>query len=165
MTSGNWQRVEEIYHRALEQDPTQREAFVRQACQGDSDLRREVVSLLENQGRGLSGESWAAQAAAQLIDQPTSLQPGQALGPYRIDSFLAAGGMGEVYRATDTRLHREVAIKVSAARFSARFEQEARVIAALNHPGICLMRPISARYPAGFSLRVSARILVSRLAS
>jgi Tol biopolymer transport system component/predicted Ser/Thr protein kinase len=146
MTSGNWQRVEEIYHRALEQDPMQREAFVRQACQGDSNLRQEVVSLLENHERGSSGESWAAQAAAQLIGTSASLQPGQSLGPYRIDSFLAAGGMGEVYRATDTRLHRDVAIKISAARFTERFEREAQAIASLNHPHICQLYDVGPNY-------------------
>jgi serine/threonine protein kinase len=81
-----------------------------------------------------------------LIDVPVSLEPGHCLGPYRIESFLAAGGMGEVYRATDTRLHREVAIKVSAARFSERFEREARVIASLNHPNICQLYDVGPNY-------------------
>ena len=75
-----------------------------------------------------------------------SLEPGKCLGPYRIDSFIAAGGMGEVYRATDTRLHRHVAIKVSAARFSERFETEARVIASLNHPNICQLYDVGPNY-------------------
>jgi serine/threonine-protein kinase len=81
-----------------------------------------------------------------LIDRPTSLEPGQCLGPYRIECFLAAGGMGEVYRATDTRLNREVAIKVSAARFSERFAREARAIASLNHPNICQLHDVGANY-------------------
>ena len=93
-----------------------------------------------------AGEPWAARAAAQLIDSPASLKPGQLLGPYRIDSFLAAGGMGEVYRATDTRLHRQVAIKVSAAPFSERFEREARVVASLNHPHICHLYDVGPNY-------------------
>jgi len=66
-----------------------------------------------------------------------ALHPGESIGPYRIESFVAAGGMGQVYRATDTRLHREVAVKVCSGRFSERFAQEARVIASLNHPHIC----------------------------
>ena len=139
-------QIEEIFHRALEQEPTQREAFVRQACSNDSDLRRAVVTLLENFAEDSREGSWAAQAAAQLIDGSAALQPGQLLGPYRIDSFLAAGGMGEVYRATDTRLHRDVAIKVSAARFSERFEREARVIASLNHPHICHLYDVGPNY-------------------
>jgi len=75
-----------------------------------------------------------------------SLHPGQSLGPYRIESLLAAGGIGEVYRAIDTRLQREVAIKVSAARFSERFEREARVIASLNHPHICHLHDVGPNY-------------------
>jgi Tol biopolymer transport system component/predicted Ser/Thr protein kinase len=140
------QQIEEIFHRALEQEPAQRDAFVRHACRDDSDLRRQVVSLLENHEEDSSGRSWAVQAVAQLVDASASLQPGQLLGPYRIESFLAAGGMGEVYRATDTRLHRDVAIKVSAARFSERFEREARVIASLNHPHICHLYDVGPNY-------------------
>src|ERR1700691_4630687 len=65
------------------------------------------------------------------------LSPGDKLGPYEILAFLGAGGMGEVYRARDTRLNRDVAIKFSDAQFSERFEREAQAIAALNHPNIC----------------------------
>ena len=65
------------------------------------------------------------------------LTPGTRLGPYEITAPIGKGGMGEVYRAHDPRLGRDVAIKVSAQRFSARFEQKARAIAALNHPNIC----------------------------
>jgi hypothetical protein len=93
---------------------------VREACQGDSDLRREVASLLANYQAATDFQPWAAAATAKLIAGPASLEPGQCLGPYRIECFLAAGGMGKVYRATDTRLHREVAIKVSAWRFTER---------------------------------------------
>ena len=128
------QQIEEIFHRALEQEPAQREAFVRQACRDDSDLRREVVSLLANHNE------------SDVLAPATTLAPGQLLGPYRIDCFLAAGGMGEVYRATDTRLNRTVAIKISAARFSERFEREARVIASLNHPHICHLYDVGPNY-------------------
>ena len=143
-----FQQIEEIFHQALQQESAQREAFVRRACQNDSDLRRAVLSLLENHEEDSSEAPWAVKAAAQLIDpMPAgSLQLGQSLGPYRIESFLAAGGMGEVYRATDTRLQRDVAIKVSAARFSERFEREARVIASLNHPHICHLHDVGPNY-------------------
>src|SRR5689334_7448111 len=67
------------------------------------------------------------------------------LGPYEIIELIRAGGMGEVYRAADTRLHRDVAIKVSSATFSERFEREARVIASLNHPNICTLFVVSYR--------------------
>jgi serine/threonine protein kinase len=62
---------------------------------------------------------------------------GDRLGPYEILSLIGAGGMGEVYKARDTRLDRVVAIKISREKFSERFEREARAVAALNHPNIC----------------------------
>jgi serine/threonine protein kinase len=68
-----------------------------------------------------------------------SLSAGTHLGPYEILALIGAGGMGEVYRARDTRLNREVAIKVSAQQFTERFEREARAVAALNHPNICTL--------------------------
>jgi len=75
-----------------------------------------------------------------------SLAVGTKLGPYEILALIGAGGMGEVYKATDTRLHREVAIKVSAERFSERFEREARAIASLNHPNICTLYDVGPNY-------------------
>jgi eukaryotic-like serine/threonine-protein kinase len=74
------------------------------------------------------------------------LSAGDKLGPYEIVAFLGAGGMGEVYRARDTRLNRDVAIKFSDAQFSERFEREAKAIAALNHPNICQIYDIGANY-------------------
>jgi serine/threonine protein kinase len=67
------------------------------------------------------------------------LSAGEQLGPYQILALIGAGGMGEVYRARDPRVNRDVAIKVSAAQFTERFEREARAIAALNHPNICTL--------------------------
>ncbi len=74
------------------------------------------------------------------------LSAGTRLGPYEIVAPIGAGGMGEVYKATDTRLHREVAIKVSAEHFSERFEREARAIASLNHPHICTIYDVGPSY-------------------
>src|SRR5512137_1038084 len=74
------------------------------------------------------------------------LTAGTRLGPYEILALIGAGGMGEVYRATDTRLGRDVAIKVSAAQFSERFEREARAVAALNHPNICTLHDVGPNY-------------------
>src|SRR6266550_4522237 len=74
------------------------------------------------------------------------LQPGERLGPYEILAPIGAGGMGEVYRAHDSRLHRDVAIKVSAERFAERFEREARAVAALNHPNICSLYDVGPNY-------------------
>src|ERR1700737_4251126 len=75
-----------------------------------------------------------------------SVSIGEKLGPYEILAPIGKGGMGEVYRARDTRLNREVAIKVSAEQFSERFEREARVIASLNHPNICTLHDVGPNY-------------------
>src|SRR6476619_8558480 len=74
------------------------------------------------------------------------MKPGTRLGPYEIVGTLGAGGMGEVYRARDSRLGRDVAIKVSAEHLSDRFEREARAIAALNHPHICTLHDVGPDY-------------------
>src|SRR5205823_14439497 len=73
--------------------------------------------------------------------------PGARLGPYEIVALIGAGGMGEVYKARDTRLDRIVAIKISAEQFSERFEREARAVAALNHPNICTLYDVGPNYP------------------
>src|SRR5580700_9650822 len=74
------------------------------------------------------------------------LSAGDKLGPYEIVAPIGAGGMGEVYKARDTRLYRMVAIKVSAAQFSERFEREARAVAALNHSNICTLHDVGPNY-------------------
>ena len=74
------------------------------------------------------------------------LDPGAKLGPYEILVGIGRGGMGEVYKAHDPRLRRDVAIKVSAARFNERFEREARAVAALNHPNICQIYDVGPNY-------------------
>src|SRR6476620_5053794 len=74
------------------------------------------------------------------------LAAGTRLGPYEILSLIGAGGMGEVYKARDTRLDRIVAIKVSKEQFSERFEREARAVAALNHPNICALYDVGPNY-------------------
>ncbi len=74
------------------------------------------------------------------------MTPGEKLGPYEIVALLGEGGMGEVYRARDTRLDRDVAIKTSRQQFNERFEREARAIAALNHPNICQIYDVGPNY-------------------
>src|SRR5438046_2003868 len=76
----------------------------------------------------------------------TLLVPGSRLGPYQIDAPLGAGGMGQVFRARDTRLNRSVAIKISHEQFSVRFEREAQAISALNHPYICTLYDVGPNY-------------------
>ena len=75
-----------------------------------------------------------------------SLSAGDRLGPYEILALIGVGGMGEVYKARDTRLNREVAVKVSAQQFTERFEREARLIASLNHPNICTLFDVGPKY-------------------
>src|ERR1700689_2071449 len=74
------------------------------------------------------------------------LPPGTKLGPYEIRTPIGAGGMGEVYRAPDPRMGRDVAIKISAERFSARFSREVHAVAALNHPNICQLYDVGSDY-------------------
>src|SRR5437870_8606045 len=75
-----------------------------------------------------------------------SLMPGSRLGPYEVLALIGAGGMGEVWKARDTRLDRIVAIKVSKEKFSERFDREARAVAALNHPHICTLHDVGPNY-------------------
>ena len=119
-------------------------AFLAHACAGDEALRREVESLLIQQASaGGFLEDQAVAAAAQMVSEAeTSLLTGRHLGAYEVHGRIGAGGMGEVYRARDTKLGRDVAIKILPRHYTsepdrlARFEREARVLASLNHPHI-----------------------------
>ncbi len=84
--------------------------------------------------------------AENMCDGPASLEAGHRLGPYQILAPIGKGGMGEVYKARDTRLKRDVAIKICAAQFSERFQREARVIASLNHPNICQLYDVGPNF-------------------
>jgi Tol biopolymer transport system component/predicted Ser/Thr protein kinase len=140
-----WQRIEALYHAALERDPASRTAFLDGACGQDADLRREVESLL---AEAATGEGLLDQAVESLLAEARTVEltPGTRLGPYEIEGLIGQGGMGKVYKARDTRLGRTVAIKTSSARFSQRFEREARAVAALNHPHICHLYDVGPDY-------------------
>jgi eukaryotic-like serine/threonine-protein kinase len=147
MDSARFRRIEELYHSALDREPDQRDSFLQQACGNDTELRRDVRALLAKDvstGVLVDRSAWAG--ASEFADRHTILKPGEALGPYEIAGVLGAGGMGDVYRARDTRLGRQVAIKVCRERFSDRFEREARTISALNHPNICTLYDIGPNY-------------------
>ena len=140
------QHIERLFQEAQQQAPGERNTWLRNACNGDSGLEREVASLLANHPEHDASASCAAAAAAQLNAGRASLAAGQCLGPYEIVKPIGKGGMGEVYRARDTRLKRDVAVKICAVQFSERFEREARVIAALNHPNICTLYDVGPNY-------------------
>ena len=129
-----WRRIESLYHAAVAQAPERRAAILDEACGDDDELRREVESLLAQQPSGFF-EPQPPSAAAPW-------PPGHRLGAYVIAEPIGSGGMGEVFRAHDTRLRRDVAIKRISPAFAAdrervaRFEREARLLASLNHPNI-----------------------------
>jgi eukaryotic-like serine/threonine-protein kinase len=145
MTTEQIRHIEELYHAARERSPAERAVLLAQA---DPEVRREVESLLARPSGGEFLDQPAIQAAAPLPEDSTvtMLTPGACLGPYRIESKLGEGGMGTVYRAVDTRLGRNVAIKVAQKEFSARFEREARAISSLNHPHICTLHDVGPNY-------------------
>src|SRR5690242_19193970 len=129
-----WRQIEELFHAALERAPEGRAAFLDGACGG------EVESLL---AREQQAGSFLEAPALQETELPSREAPmGCEFGSYRILSLLGACGMGEVYRAQDSKLGRDVAIKILPPEFAcdpgrlARFRREARALATLNHPNI-----------------------------
>ena len=144
MTPERWQRIEQLYHEALQHEAGGRLAFVREICGDDATLRQEVESLLEAHDRGGSFLSTAAGAAPApaLQKQRTASLLGHTLGHYQILSPLGEGGMGMVYKARDTRLGRLAAIKVLPREFASdperkrRLIHEAKTTLALSHSHI-----------------------------
>ena len=145
MTPERFQQIEELYHAARQRTAEERAALL---VQTDPELRREVESLLAQRAGGEFLDRPAVQNAPELLGDSTvtQLAVGASLGPYRIESRLGEGGMGEVFRAVDTRLGRAVAIKIAREQFSARFEGEARAISSLNHPSICTLYDVGPNY-------------------
>jgi eukaryotic-like serine/threonine-protein kinase len=141
MTGDRWPEVVSLYEAALERSVEEREAFLAEACADDVALREEVDSLLA-QERAASPLDKPVWVADNLLVQPPALAIGASVGVYRVEGVLGAGGMGQVYRAKDTKLGRHVALKVLPDIFAtdperrARFQREAQVLAALNHPNI-----------------------------
>ena len=145
MSPERFRRIEEIYHAARELAAGERAALL---SQSDPELRQEVESLLARLPSGNFFDRPAIQNAPQTSEDATvtRLTAGASLGPYRIESKLGEGGMGEVFRAIDTRLGRAVAIKTTQEQFSGRFQREARAIASLNHPNICTLHDVGPNY-------------------
>jgi eukaryotic-like serine/threonine-protein kinase len=150
MTPDRWRQIDMLLDLALEQEPSRRASFLVEACNGDEGLRHEVQTLLaahEQAGSFLAPTGFEA-VAKEIVEAQAPNLVGQVIGPYQILSILGKGGMGEVYKARDTRLNRTVAIKVLPRHLSERadlrqrFEREARAIASLDHPHICALHDI-----------------------
>ena len=145
----SWQ-VNQLLRAALERESGKRGLFLDRDCKGNDEFRREIESLLAENSLGGALEGPMGGGAINLMEPPSStgLTPGGLLGPYEIEERIGAGGMGEVFRARDTRLHRTVAIKVlprdrlSDPERKRRFLQEARAVSALNHPNIVTLHDI-----------------------
>jgi serine/threonine-protein kinase len=150
MQAERWRQVDQLFDAALEREPSERAAFLDEACAGDDALRREVESLLAAHERaGSFIEMPASDSSAGLVTkEKTCLTVGRRIGHYEVISRLGAGGMGEVYLARDTRLTRNIAIKLLPAsvtadeRARARFLREAQLAATLDHPNICTVHEI-----------------------
>lgn len=159
MNSERLKQVENLYHAALELPPSERESFIHQKCGADEDLRRELESLLdvkkssyeffEEPPLSLAAEMFSeGEAHANLV--------GKELSHFKIIKLLGAGGMGEVYLAEDTKLQRQIALKVVTSRFESdverikRFKKEARAVSALNHPNILTIYSIEETDNASF---------------
>jgi len=146
MAADRQRQITQLCHAALERNVSDRPAFLRDACAGDEALRQEVESLLRYVD---ADDRFLQRPAVEEVARLLSSHPesnldlaGRRLGVYRIEERIGSGGMGEVYRAHDTRLGRDVAIKILPHGLTAdpdrqaRLEREARVLAALNHPNI-----------------------------
>jgi serine/threonine protein kinase/WD40 repeat protein len=146
MSADRQRQISELCHAALERNPSDRAAFLREACAGDEALREEVESLLRYED---AADRFIERPAIEEVARMASSAPesnvdlaGHRLGVYQVEARIGAGGMGEVYRARDTKLRRDVAIKVLPRAFTrsadrrARFEREAHLLASLNHPHI-----------------------------
>ena len=146
MTPDRWKRIETLYNAASALPPDERVALLATACPDDDSLRREVEALLNEPmaDDGFLAPTVLAKAAAQLVsDLAPEASVGRTMGCYVLQRLLGVGGMGVVYAARDTKLERDVAIKILPRAFTsnperlARFEREARMLAAVNHPNIC----------------------------
>jgi Tol biopolymer transport system component len=140
MTPGRWRELEALYQEARGLSPAAQQSLLEHA---DPELRAVVTRILANEPASSEDVSFLDRPAWEnhesLLETQSCLIVGAQLGPYRIEAQIGHGGMGEVFRATDTRLNRTVAIKTSQVQFTDRFQREARAIAALNHPNIATL--------------------------
>ncbi|MEK6322948.1 MAG: serine/threonine-protein kinase [Acidobacteriota bacterium] len=151
MDADRWQQISRLYHAARARADEERRAFLDSACRDDDALRQEVESLLAGDTTEVLAVP-AAEAFADLVNPNAETihgiaKPGMTLGSYRIELLLGRGGMGAVFLAYDTTLHRPVALKVveepaDSETSRSRLLREARNAAALNHPNICTIHEV-----------------------
>jgi serine/threonine protein kinase len=144
-----WPRVEAIFHNALRIPLTQRDSFVRSECDGDQYVYAEVISLLRShEAESLLDHGAASIAAGWLLATTRKPRAGDRIGPYEISGETGRGGMGTVYRAKDTRLERDVALKfvweagINSSERVPHFDREVRAASALNHPNIVTVHDV-----------------------
>jgi predicted ATPase len=165
MTPKYRRQVEALYQAAFPLAPAQRAVFLADACGDNSELQREVERLLRSEG------SLTAEMSLAGGDAAAEFSPGSRIGPYHLEALLGEGGMGQVFRARDTRLGRPVAIKLIRADraqrgdFQIRFQREARATAALNHPHICTLYDVGEHNGSAYLVMeyVEGQTLASRL--
>ena len=156
MTADRWAAIERLYHAAAARPAEDRDAFLAASCGDDRELGAEVSSLLDAPDEAVAFLEGQPPSTAAQAPSLGKLATGSLVGPYRIESELGAGGMGTVFRATDQRLHRTVAIKglsaalSSDAMFRTRFLEEARAVSALSHPNIVVLYDIATHEGADF---------------
>ena len=142
MTPPAWTRVKAIFDAAVVLDASRRSACVSDLCGVDAILRQQVEALLAAHDQA---ETFLETPAAAIIDRQADELTGRAAGSYRIVAWIGAGGMGDVYRAHDTKLDRPVALKLLPPRVAddaerlRRFHAEARAASSLNHPNILVI--------------------------
>ena len=142
MNPERWRLIEQIYDSAIERPPGERRSYVETACAGNSALRDEVLELLAHTDD--DSAPWQRPIAVLAGELYAQRAPriGQTLGDYRIDQWIGSGGMGDVYRAKDNTLGRDVALKILPEGFTreharvSRFRREAQILASLNHSAI-----------------------------
>ena len=150
MSTERWAEVDRVLNAVLARPQSERAGAIAQLCAGDEELRREVESLLAN----LSHASAAGFGASPGISLPSASLVGCQVGPYHVRELVGVGGMGEVYRAHDSTLGRDVALKIlpelwlSDPERRGRFEREARVLASLNHPNIAHIHGLEKHAPS-----------------